>query len=64
MKLQQSKDHLTINIILAYFQVLNDEDILQQSFQHKAVTDLEVIRLGILNRSGAFSLLQYYDLKG
>ena len=64
MELQQSKDNLTINIILAYFEILSDEDILQQSVDQKAVTDSQVNRLGILNNSGAISPSQYYDLKG
>jgi outer membrane protein len=64
MELQQSKDNLTINIILAYFEVLSDEDVLQQSIEQKAVTDSQVNRLGILNKSGAISPSQYFDLKG
>jgi outer membrane protein len=64
MELQQSKDNLTINIILAFFEILSDEDILQQSVEQKAVTDSQVNRLAILNKSGAISPSQYYDLKG
>jgi len=64
MELQQSKDNLTINIILAYLDVLSAEDILQQSVEQKAVTDTQVNRLQILNQSGAISPSQFYDLKG
>ncbi len=64
MELQQSKDNLTINIILAYLQVLSDEDIFERSREQKAVTDSQVNRLAILNQSGAIAPSQYFDLKG
>ena len=64
MELQQSKDNLTINIILTYLQVLSSEDILDRSREQKAVTDSQVTRLNILNQSGAIPPSQYYDLKG
>lgn len=64
MELQQSKDNLTINIILAYLQVLSAEDILEISREQKAVTDSQVNRLAILNQSGAIPPSQYFDLKG
>ncbi len=64
MELQQAKDNLTINIILAYLQVLSSEDILERSREQKAVTDSQVNRLAILNQSGAIPPSQYYDLKG
>ena len=64
MELQQAKDNLTINIILAYLQVLSSEDILQTSREQRAVTDSQVNRLAILNESGAIPPSQFYDLKG
>ncbi len=64
MELQQSKDNLTINIILAYLQVLSAEDILESSRRQGIVSGKQVERLGILNQSGAISPSQYYDLKG
>ena len=64
MELQQAKDNLTINIILAYLQVLSAEDILERSREQKAVTDSQVNRLSILNQSGAIPPSQYFDLKG
>src|SRR6185503_3989550 len=39
MELQQAKDNLTINIILAYLQVLNNEDLLVQSRSQKDLSD-------------------------
>ncbi len=64
MELQQAKDNLTINIILAYLQVLSSEDILETSREQRAVTDSQVSRLSILNESGAIPPSQFYDLKG
>ena len=63
-ELQQAKDNLTINIILAYLQVLSAEDILTQSQDQVVVTQKQVDRLGILNQSGAILPANYYDLKG
>jgi outer membrane protein len=64
MELQQAKDNLTINIILAYLQVLKNSDVLVQSRQQAEVTTQQVNRLGILNDAGAISPSLYYDLKG
>ncbi len=63
-ELQQAKDNLTINIILAYLNVLSSEDILESSKSLSEVTQKQVERLGILNQSGAIPPSQYYDLKG
>lgn len=63
-ELQQAKDNLTINIILAYLGVLSAEDILETSRSLSAVTVKQVERLNILNQSGAIPPSQYYDLKG
>lgn len=64
MELQQAKDNLTINIILAYLQVLSAGDVLEISREQKAVTDSQVNRLSILNQSGAIPPSQFFDLKG
>ena len=64
MELQQAKDNLTINIILAYLQVLSAGDVLQQSREQVVVSQNQVDRLGILNESGAILPSDYYDLKG
>ncbi|MEO8763744.1 MAG: TolC family protein [Ginsengibacter sp.] len=64
MELQQSKDNVTINIILAYLQVLSNEDILASARSQVEVTGKQVERLDILNKSGAIPPSQYYDLKG
>jgi outer membrane protein len=64
LELQQAKDNLTINIILAYLQVLSAEDVLTQSREQVLVTQKQVDRLGVLNQSGAILPADYYDLKG
>ena len=64
MELQQAKDNLTINIILAYLQVLSAGDILTSSRSQSVVTGKQVDRLDILNKSGAIPPSQYFDLKG
>lgn len=64
MELQQSKDNLTINIILTFLTVLSAEENLQQSIEQQAVSDSQVNRLSILNQTGAIAPSEYYDLKG
>jgi len=64
MELQQAKDNLTINIILAYLSVLSSEDILESSRNQQLVTGKQADRLNILNQSGAISPSDYYDVKG
>ncbi|MEO6893782.1 MAG: TolC family protein, partial [Ginsengibacter sp.] len=64
MELQQAKDNLTINIILAYLQVLSADEILKQSQDQVLVTQKQVERLGILNQSGAILPADFYDMKG
>ncbi|HKG69729.1 MAG TPA: TolC family protein, partial [Segetibacter sp.] len=64
MDLQQTKDNLTLNVILAYLQILNNEEQLQQSRNQADVTLRQVERLNIMNQSGAIAPAELYDLKG
>ena len=64
MDWQQAKDNLTINIILAYLQALNNEDLLTQSLNQAAFSEKQVGRLEILNQQGAIAPPTLYDLKG
>lgn len=64
MDWQQAKDNLTINIILAYLQVLSYEEQLTQSQQQLELTKKQADRLEILNKDGAIPPSQLYDLKG
>lgn len=64
MDLQQTKDNLTLNVILAYLQILNNEEQLQQSRNQAEVTLRQVERLNIMSQSGAIAPAELYDLKG
>ena len=64
MELQQERDDLTLNIILAYLQALNNEDLLTQSRNQAEVSRRQVGRLQILFDEGAVAPALFYDLKG
>lgn len=64
MDWQQAKDNLTINIILAYLQVLSSEDVLTQSRNQAELSKQQVKRLELLNKEGAIPPSQLSDLKG
>lgn len=64
MDWQQAKDNLTISIILAYLQVLSNEDLLQQSRNQAGLTQKQVDRLNILHSEGAIAPYLLSDLKG
>jgi len=60
----QTKENITLKVILAYVQILNNEDLLQQSKDQAEVTRKQVERLATLDKAGAIAPAQYYDLKG
>lgn len=64
LELQTAKDNLTLNVILAYLQILNNEDQLQQSKNQAALTRKQAERLEILNKEGTIVPAQLYELKG
>src|SRR5687767_3914715 len=64
MTLQQRKDNLTLNIILAYLQVLNSEAVLTQARNQMELTKKQVDRLEILNKEDAIPPSTLYDMKG
>ncbi|HEY4148719.1 MAG TPA: TolC family protein [Chitinophagaceae bacterium] len=64
MDLQQNKDLMTLNVILAYLQVLSNADLLTQSINQVEVSKKQVERLEILNKDGAIPPSQLSDLKG
>jgi outer membrane protein len=64
MDVQQNKDNLTINIIIAYLQVLSAEDLLVQISNQAGLSKKQVDRLAILHNEGAVNPAQLYDLKG
>jgi outer membrane protein len=64
MDWQQVKDNLTINIILAYLQVLSVEDQLAQAKNQADLSSKQVERLEIMNQQGAIKPSDLSDLKG
>lgn len=64
MELQQEKDNLSLNVILAFLQLMNDEDVLVLTQKQFAVTEKQVERLEQLNKEGAIAPAVLYDMKG
>ncbi len=64
MDQQQVKDNLTLNVILAYLQVLSNEDIVTIAGSQLAVTQKQVERMAILVKEGASANYLLADLKG
>ena len=64
MELQQAKDQLTINVIIAYLQVLSGEDLLLNLESQALVTKNQVERLQVLVSEGALGQYQLSDMKG
>lgn len=62
--IQQEKETVTLNVILSFLQVLNNEDIAAISKAQLAVTTLQVQRLEILNNEGSIAPPLLYDLRG
>ena len=61
---QRVKDNLTMDVILAYLQVIMAQDVLEQNKQQKEVTQKQLDRLALLNKDGATDPDIYYDMKG
>jgi outer membrane protein len=64
MDWQQVKDNLTLNVILAYLQVLNNEDALSIAKNQLEVTKKQVERTQVLANEGAVGNYQLTDLRG
>jgi outer membrane protein len=64
MDVQQTNDDIMLNVLLAYLQVLNNKEQLQQARDQYALTQKQVERLSILDSQGAIIPAQLYDLKG
>jgi len=64
MEWQQEKDALTLNVILAYLQVLNNEEILNSSTAQATLSKKQLERLEILDKEGAINPSLVSDLKG
>ena len=64
MEWQQAKDNLTLNVILAYLAVLNNEDMIAAAVKQKELSGKQLERLDILDKQGAISPSQVSDVKG
>lgn len=64
MDLQQAKDQLTINVILDYLAVLNEQEQLKMAQGQVAVTSQQVDRLTLMNKDGAIAPSDLYDMRG
>ncbi len=64
MELQQQKDNITLSVILAYLQILNNQELLNQSNNQAALSRKQVERLEILHNVGAIAPALLYDLRG
>ncbi|HEY0898901.1 MAG TPA: TolC family protein, partial [Sphingobacteriaceae bacterium] len=64
MEQQQARERLTLDVILAYLQILSNEDLLHQAGLRVQLSQQQVQRLETLNKQGAVSPSELYDLKG
>ncbi|HVG15712.1 MAG TPA: TolC family protein [Chitinophagaceae bacterium] len=64
MEWQQAKDNLTLNIIIAYLQVLNNEDIIVSAANGAALSKQQLERLEILDKNGAVKPSEVSDIRG
>ena len=64
MELQQEKELLTTNVLLAYLQLLSFEDQLSQARNQVTLTNSQLQRLDILNKEGAIVPALLSDMKG
>jgi outer membrane protein len=64
MELQQTKDALVLNVIIAYLSVLSNQDQLSFAYQQAAITQATFDRIQILNKEGAVKPSDVSDLKG
>ena len=63
-ELQQAKDNLTIDVLVAYLRVLNSADLVQQSIKQADLSRQQAERLEEMHKQGAIPPAQLYDLKG
>ena len=64
MDYKQAQDNLVLNVILAYMQVLVNEDLIAASKVQLAVTQKQVERMDVLVKEGSAGSFQLTDMKG
>lgn len=61
---QQQEDAITIEVIAAYLDILNQQELLNNLYRQELTTQVQYNRLDTLNQSGAASPADLYDIKG
>ncbi len=61
---QQEKDNLVLNVVLAYLQVLNNEDVLNAARNQLQLSTRQYERLQVLDNQGAIKPSDVADMKG
>ena len=61
---QQAKNTLILNLIIAYLQVLSNDDQLEQAKTQQELSEKQMERTDVLNKEGAVQPQQLYDIKG
>ena len=64
LDLQQAKDNLILNVILAYLQVLSNNELVNLATSQAGVSKNQLDRLQILDKEGAVSPYLVSDIKG
>jgi len=64
MEEQQTKDNIALNVTYTFFQILGNEEQLNQAKLQAEATQQQIDRLKILNKSGAIAPSQLSDLLG
>lgn len=64
MDWQQARDELTVNVILDYLAVLNNQEQYTMASKQAEVTSRQVDRLTLLNKQGAIAPSDLYDMRG
>jgi outer membrane protein len=64
LETEQERDNLTMLVMLAYLQVLNNEDLVAQARINAGVTQKQVERLNVLNSQGAIAPPLVQELTG
>ncbi|MCD6065738.1 MAG: TolC family protein [Bacteroidetes bacterium] len=64
MDLEQAKLDISIQVTLAYMQVLTNQELLNQALSQMEVTQAQIDRLSVLDKNNAVSPSVLYDTKG
>jgi outer membrane protein len=61
---QQIRDNISLNVTLAYLQVLTAQDLYTISLAQQEVTAKQLERLEIMYKNGSIAPAEYFDVKG